>query len=231
MLERLAWDSEFFGTAIGRVVEAPTVETLTDLEAACADSSFSCLYLEIEPGDPQLLGLLARSGWRLVEGRVIMRQVVPPPKRSAPAGLAITALVLPDMGKLSAAIEALVPWSRFSVDERFGSAAALRMYQAWLRGAIEDPSSIALMAELGGEACGFVTAEADPEPRIGLLSATRPGVGVGHRLVDTVSSWAVECGTDLVTVTQARNAPALSFYEREGFRVESVKYVYHRWLH
>ena len=48
-------------------------------------------------------------------------------------------------------------------------------------------------------------------------SARRQGMGIG--LVDTVSSWARECGANQIALSvESGNGPAVAFYQRCGFR-------------
>jgi GNAT superfamily N-acetyltransferase len=84
---------------------------------------------------------------------------------------------------------------------------------------------IVLIAELAGEAAGFVCVERQPESSWGVLLDNlhaRPayqGIGVGKLLMRAAEDWARAQGeAQLYLYVLQGNTPAIGFYERQGWQ-------------
>lgn len=223
----LDWDSAFFGVRIGRA-RVQHSEDLARLDAAAHELRLDCLYALLpQPAPPTLPAALQEAGFFLTD----VSQVLAAPLASEHGDPSVPEPgTLEDAGALGDLLDLLVPWSRFAADPRFGADAAKAMYVRWAeRAAVSDDELMAVTRSPDGRVDGLITVSASPTPRIGLLVSARRGGG--SHLVAAAKRWAADRGGDrLETGTQARNALALAFYERHGFRTTSSTYVMHRWF-
>jgi ribosomal protein S18 acetylase RimI-like enzyme len=99
---------------------------------------------------------------------------------------------------------------------------------AWWRARMEAPGSerrLVLIAELDETTpVGFVCVEQQPDSPWGVLLdnlhalPAHQGVGVGKRLMQAAQAWARSRGeTQLYLYVLEGNAPAIAFYERQGW--------------
>jgi dTDP-4-amino-4,6-dideoxy-D-galactose acyltransferase len=230
----LPWDSEFFGARIARLDPGSlTEDVLEESEAEARELGVQCLYLDLLPDEAAALPVDRLPGLRLVDVRMnLVRSTAVALVLRPGASVTVRVGSPVNVTRLTKAVEALVPWSRYAQDPRFGPAAARQMYGAWLRRAASAPDELFAVAERMGRPVGFVTATLEPEPRIGLLSVGEPGQmqGTGPSLVATAVDWGSPSGARLFANTQARNVRALGFYQRCGFEVDECRYLYHWWL-
>ncbi len=101
---------------------------------------------------------------------------------------------------------------------------------AWWRARMEAPGGerrLVLIAELGEEktAVGFVCVERQPGVEWGTLLDNLhalpgyQGIGVGKLLMRAAQDWTrAQGGTQLYLYVLEGNAPAIAFYERQGWR-------------
>ncbi|MGH9013426.1 MAG: GNAT family N-acetyltransferase [Acidimicrobiia bacterium] len=227
-IERLDWDSAFFGVPIVRVRS----DASDDLDAVAREADaddVACTYLMTEPPSIGGAGAPEQAGFFLVDVQLeLVRSLQDaiahdhaPVRAGRPA----------DAAGLDPVLDELAPWSRFAVDPGFGLAAARRLYGAWLERALRHEDELVLVAEHHEQPIGFVTCAFDPEPTIGLIGTTESGRGTGKALFAGVVARAREHREtrSLHVRTQARNVRALSYYARVGFAVTAAQYVYHRW--
>jgi hypothetical protein len=229
-VERLEWDSEFFGVELGRVELDGVDQTDLDLiDEQGRDMGLACLFGTIRPGAGDSSVLAQAHGHRLVEVAIRFDRrpgpYVPPPSRSV-----VRHGGPEDMDMLSDALDRLAPWSRFAVDERFGLSAARRMYEAWVRRAVDESGERFLaIAEDEDGLTGLSTNVRTPVPRVDLLAVTKPGTGASQAMMSALFEWAGD------TVTQAgpcaaRNLSVIRFVEGCGFSACETHYLFHRWL-
>lgn len=102
------------------------------------------------------------------------------------------------------------PWSRSS-----------------LLGAVESPSSLLLMAELGGEAAGFAALQFGGELAALDEIAVRPDLrrlGLGSALLKEAVRFATARGCSSLTLeVRAGNLPAVGLYRSAGFKPVGVR--------
>lgn len=233
-LERLAWDSEFFGFGVGRV----TAARLTPEEAAgCArvarELGLRCLYFLAGPDDPATWRAAIGAGFDPIDVRVELdrdlAKTTPPP--SASSARATTADI-PDLLELA---HGSFRQSRFFRDGRFPPGKAEELFSTWVRSGIEGPDRFALLHRVSGKIAGFVSARmASPDAgRIELVAVSPAfqGKGVGARLLDeTAAELAARGARSAVVVTQGSQTAAVRLYERAGFRARSVGLWFHGWF-
>jgi hypothetical protein len=233
-VQRLDWDSEFFGINIGQVaLDGCDADDLRSIDNAARELELDCLYASVsDPGKDHVSLLAQRQGFRLVEINQLMERPAGPFDRRPTESVARKA-TLDDLAHLDDAIDVLANWSRFAVDPRFGVIEARRMHGAWVERAIRDDGDtrLAVLTETDAGITGISTNVRGPEimTRVDFMGVTVPGTGASWALLDELLAWAgpepVEGGP-----CAARNVAPLRFLEHCGFHLKATTYSFHRWL-
>lgn len=233
-IQPLAWDTDFFGFAVGRLTAAqlPPPELKRLLQQA-RQAGYRLLYWSVAPDDAVSAGSAA-AGAVLADRKIRLRLPVPAGQAAQlPPGIRPTT-------EFSPALQRLAPQagesSRFQVDPQFGPEAYQRLYREWLRRSVAGELArevLVYQPQPGGEEEGFLTlAEKNNRVEMVLMAvdAARRGQGVGAAFIEAARCRAAAWGHDAVQlVTQAAN-PACRLYAREGFELEHTEHVYHLWL-
>lgn len=232
-VERLSWDTGFFGFGVGRL-HAP-FGTLSALENALSEaraSGLRLIYGICEHGEMQSSAIAASAGGVLVDA-----------KRTYAIALEGDAGNLPlDMAESDACSRRQLrslAWqaaeqSRFRVDRRLPAGAWRRMYSIWMRNSLNGTIADAVLVEREGDRIvGMVTvAHRSERGQIGLLAVDRGarGRGVGRRLLQAARARciAARCNA-LAVVTQGTNAAACGLYEAAGYRLAEQQNIFHFW--
>jgi hypothetical protein len=235
LVERLDWDSSFFGFGIGRVnleeldLSNPSLLELIDDQAR--SMSIQCLYATLDPLRRVDTITLQEHGYRLVEASIL--STLSTADALAPASMPFTMRAgnEQDYDSLAPLIDTLGPWSRFAVDPRFGLEQACRIQHAWMRRAVDvaAPGYGVELAENETGVIAFIT-WCDHGNRIdGVAANGRRGSSAGQALFHRQCHGAT--GSPILGgPIAARNVAALKFIYRCGFKLQSTRYNYHRWL-
>lgn len=126
-------------------------------------------------------------------------------------------------------------YSRYRVDPNFRSDEFRSLYTEWVEKSLSgEIARDVLVYKDHGEEMGFVTlGEKNGRCNIGLIAVDGScrRKGVGKKLVGAAFKKAREWGyKEMDVVTQKDNIAACRFYEKIGFKVESVVNIYHFWL-
>jgi GNAT superfamily N-acetyltransferase len=90
----------------------------------------------------------------------------------------------------------------------------------------EGPGGVILGAAYAERAVDYFTGEVHGHLGILAVAAEAEGRGIGRRLIAAVEGWAVDERFRFVTLhVFPANAHAVAFYERSGYRPDTVKYV------
>lgn len=236
MIQRLEWDSGFFGFPIGQV-EPGTLVADRLLDEASA-GGYRCVYYQCGSGEAEALGQAARAGFVLVDIRVTLEVAVgavrPGSPLDAPSGITVGPFEPDEIPALGRIAEQLSAQSRFAFDPGFGFERARRLYVEWIRVSCEGRADAVLVARRAGEPVGFVTCRcAGERARLELVAvdAAHASRGIGTSLVVAADAWLASSGVRLLRVaTQGRNVAAVNFYARRGFGVADVGLTFHRWF-
>lgn len=230
LVERLPWDSDFFGFPIGRVsLDGANEDRLRAIEQEARAAGITCLYASLDPGEPTTAYLAQRFGYRLVEIAITFSRpaspFAPPESRSR-----VRRGTPDDLPRLREAIHTMAPFSRFATDPRFGAGAARRMHEAWIaRAASEGGERVLFVAEDDSGVTGVSTCVRSGVPRVDTTGVTKPGSGAADALMAAFFEWA-DGGATEAGPCAARNVPVLRYVERCGFRASQTRYLFHRWL-
>lgn len=229
-VERLDWDSNFFGLRIGRAFVS------SEEEGAALASQRKNLK-----EDYDLLYLFTSHGMRfpddkakLVDEKVVysLSKVVPseanPSVELWDANKGVTDELL-HLALVSG------KYSRFKLDDSLPSGSYERLYSRWIEQSVNHAIATEVFCYMvDGMPRGLVTLDRkDGVGAIGLVAIQEDFQcrGIGSALIRHVVRYAREgqC-LKLSVATQHNNIPACRLYEKNGFEMESVTDVWHWWL-
>lgn len=229
-VERLDWDSNFFGLRIGRAIVS------SEEEGAALASQRKNLK-----EDYDLLYLFTSHGMRfpddkakLVDEKVVysLSKVVPseanPSVELWDANKGVTDELL-HLALVSG------KYSRFKLDDSLPSGSYERLYSRWIEQSVNHAIATEVFCYMVNIIPkGLVTLDRkNGVGTIGLVAIHEEfqGRGIGSALIRHVIRYAQagQC-IKLSVATQHDNIPACRLYEKNGFETESVTDVWHWWL-
>jgi dTDP-4-amino-4,6-dideoxy-D-galactose acyltransferase len=241
-VQKLDWDSDFFGFPVGRLMEWGGQQSAQSILRLVRDSGCRVVYAASKSLQPGL-----ETHYVLTQVELEMSFAHGPDSASAresgegrEADLhGLTRVVIEKhRGPADAALRELARqagWSsRFCVDKRFGRSTFKALYAKWIeRSCSVEIADVVLTALLGQTRAGLVTGTLRPPmAKIGLIAVDSDsrGLGVGRLLMEQFASLAMEAGcSGLSVVTQAENVPAMRLYSRVGFEEVQRLHWYHVW--
>jgi dTDP-4-amino-4,6-dideoxy-D-galactose acyltransferase len=226
------WDTDFWGFRIAQVNVFSGL-TANQLRPWAADNSVECLYLRLSPQPASTIHIAEGLGFRLMDVRMdFAREPLPPPDRVDHD--MIRGATDDDLPALVAIARKSHTDSRFYADPHFPDSRCDDFYAQWIANSCHGYADVVLVAAVDGAAVGYATGSFKAETgRIGLIAvaAEYRGRGIGSLLTDAVLARFVRAGVQRVCVaTQGANIGAQRFYERRGFRIDSVEMTFHLWL-
>lgn len=238
LVERLDWDSEFFGREIGRArvgrLDASLAERLAyDARAA----GLACVYFAAGIDDFETVLAAERLGCHLVDVRVVLErpELTTIPALATDADFHIEPAHEGDLPQLERIATEVARLSRYAADPRFRGDETERLYRTWIQNAWNGYVDRVLVArDPGGDVLGFACPKMHGElcdlQLLGVAGAQRQRK-VGRALVLAAMTWGREqAATRMQAVTQARNLPAQRLFQQLGFLTAEVKLYYHLWL-
>ncbi|MGZ8475189.1 MAG: GNAT family N-acetyltransferase [Candidatus Limnocylindria bacterium] len=234
VVERLDWDSDFFGVEIARLSPARVTERMLSFALArCEEMGTDCLYHLCDCHHAESVRLVEAAGFHFVDMRLTFERPVP---SDAQAGRDIrdaTPADLPTLERIAA--DSYVD-SRYWFDQQFPRADCQRVYANWIdkcvsgdqaeRTFVLDPSG---NGPIGYIAVARLSAVVASIVLVGVDETAR-GVGAGTALIEHALSWARDCGCSTIeVVTQGRNYQAQRIYQHAGFVTKKTELWYHLW--
>lgn len=229
-VERLAWDSDFFGLRIGKAVIA-SEEDATRLvsQVYSLKDCFDLIYVFARHG----LVFTASKAELVDEKTVYSLKGFPRYEKNS------NVMVWDkDRGVTDDLLHlALVSgkYSRFRLDARFPAGSYERLYSRWIEQSVNHCVASEVFCYMEDDAPrGMVTLKRMADvSTVGLVAIHEncQHRGIGSAMMRHVIRFAQEhdCGKLSVT-TQLENVSACKLYEKVGFQVESVTDVWHWWL-
>lgn len=233
-VQRLDWDSEFFGFGVGRLVGPfESSSTLAAALQAAVERDLRLVYGVCGHEDATSYRIALAAGGRFVDA-----------KRTYALGLANvqpTRIDIEDAGddacsrrQLRSLAWQAAEFSRFRIDPALPAGSWRRMYSAWVRNSLSGQLSDAVLVERAdGRIIGMITvSHSGKRGQIGLFAVDHRwrGRGIGHRLLDAALQRCRAEGCDeLVVVTQGGNIAACRSYERAGYCVIEEQDIFHFW--
>jgi dTDP-4-amino-4,6-dideoxy-D-galactose acyltransferase len=230
VIERLDWDSEFFGFPIGKVNRQVGSADLERATREADKTPFRCIYMLVSASDHDLLDVAQKHGFLVRDIRVQFERSVEG-HRSNATGMRPGSLK--DLPKLSLIARDRFCGTRFFADHGFPADRSAELYVEWLsRGLRCEDDRVSLVTD---DSSGFVTCHLDHDSGVGAIeliavSHTATKKGIGSKLVAGAGMLFVDhlLATARV-ITQGHNIAAQRLYQAHGYRTTSVDLWLHRW--
>jgi dTDP-4-amino-4,6-dideoxy-D-galactose acyltransferase len=231
----LDWDSRFFERRIARVSGHRLDEArLSEVVAWCKTNRIDCLYFLADSDDAQTSALAWRNAFLHTDVRLTFERTLAGSALVTPPGRSVRLARPGDLGALKAIARTGHRDTRFYFDPHFERVKCDLLYETWIENSFSGFAQSVLVAEVNGEAVGYITCSSRGEESwIGLMGVADKcqGMGLGKQLVEGFLAWSVEQGACRATVvTQGRNLRAQRLYQRMGFLTASFQLWYHRWF-
>ncbi len=234
-INRLEWDSEFFGRIVSSIEihSGMQVGVVVDAcrHALRAGARSTCyIYAEDQRCAEQFIEEISRSGISVQPfGSVVQYRKTDLQASTDDVGPGVARLTLKTDEICDLACESGA-YSRFRNDSVLKSHFR-HLYERWISNAFEMPGVEAWGIWDSGRLAGIVsmvvratTASID----LLAVSETCRRRGVGRRLIGVFEQRALACGcTDLTVKTQGANMPARRLYESAGYTMVKERWVWH----
>jgi GNAT superfamily N-acetyltransferase len=229
MINRLDWDSNFFGVETGKLV----VEENQIIDSAnFNDFDFVYIFSDLNLSEEQLK--IKTGKIHLADQKVVYHKFL---KESSDISTDIHSFdknrLIPEQ-LYDLAIQS-GHYSRFSTDPNISRSSFERLYKIWLeRSVSRDIADEVFVYQIDDLVRGFVTLGIKSgRPDIGLVAvnAKHRSLGIGAILLQAAENWALtkKHSNEIQVVTQGENKGACQFYEKNGYSIDSVTYIYHWW--
>ena len=231
-IERLSWDSDFFGFSVGRVIvsedDAPDAEELRkSIEGLNVELAYVFLPGEADAGQECHREALVSMSGKLVDHKVTLGKRLEP-RSDEPADVVSATSLTPEIESLAYGSG----WcSRFAAEDR------LRpffrpLYRQWLQNDFRDGKVLVRMSD-DGMPIGLTTVSVcNGIGRVGLVSADAGHCrqGVASALLCAAEGWLLRRGVrECRVVTQYGNTAGMALYSRCGYEVLARHEVWHVW--
>jgi ribosomal protein S18 acetylase RimI-like enzyme len=229
--ELLAWDTDFWGVPIARVLQ-PTMgsDERARIDDWAREHGVACLYFLARGDDPSTIRVAEDGGFRLVDVRVELvrraKGMKGPPLRLAEPQ---------DVEALRSIARVAHTDSRFYADPNFTDERCGDLYALWIERACAGWADAVLVAHEDGLPVGYMSCRlTGPGGRgsldlLGVDESVR-GRGIGASLVTASVAWLRGRGLrDVGLFTQGRNVGSQRLFQRLGFRTTSLGLWFHKW--
>lgn len=227
-IEKLAWDSGFFGYPIGKL-QIATFEELDNTLFESIARPFQLVY--VFSSVPLRSNLLKHVDTKTTLSQTLGDAIK---LEDDPYVCSFVNGVHSYENLEQLALESGV-YSRFKVDTNFKSNEYERLYTKWIQNSVKDHGAFNTGIYYKNEKIlGFTTVEKKTATLadIGLVAvdSSARGKGIGTLLIEDAKKKAYKKGfRKIQVVTQAANTSAIALYERCNFNIEEQKYIYHHW--
>lgn len=237
------WDTEHFGTSMGKVTFAlfePSVKT--EMRAAVFRKLSNKLNLQMVSFRMSLKDLpsiqaVQAEGGILVDVLLTYRFQL---GRFSPVHTSSTEVSLAkeqDAAELKRIAGSVFTADRFHGDPHIPTSKSDRLYEKWVTSSLGGQADAVLVARRDSALAGFITCnvqEIAPGCKVGAIDlvgvkSTYAGIGVGHELVTSSLEWFGKRVRSVYVGTQASNSRATRLYEGCGFVHVNSEASLHLW--
>jgi len=235
-LERLNWDSDFFGYAIGRIrADSLNTDQLNGLIYEAKAAGYRLVYLFVNPGDDVSNHAALECKASLADQKVTFRtDVLKQQDVFEDEHIIDYASETPTEKLVELSLQSGI-YSRYKTDPNFIHNEFEKLYLAWIENSvIKKIASHTLVYMEAGNELGVVTAKVTPQlAQIGIIAVdehTR-GKSIGSKLMKHLMAMLKQKDIPLLEVaTQLNNTNACNFYKKLGFHAHTTENIYHIWL-
>ncbi len=231
IVERLTWDSDFFGYEIGKI-DLKNNMSLDYEEFLKSASKFKLVYIFCKT-------TIDFDHFDKVDEKIILdKNVGFEFEDKNNNGIKIQSFnendhSLVEIKKL--ALESGI-YSRFYLDKNFKQKEFEKLYISWIEQSINKKIAfdVIVATDVDNTILGFITLNKKNEniAEIGLVAVSEAsrGKGIARKLLNYSFKKTKKLGFETIqVVTQNENIPAMKLYESVGFEIKEKTFVYHYW--
>ncbi len=227
----LAWDSDFFGLRLARVVDAQlTDEHVRSIDTWAHQHAIDGLYYLANVDDIASIHVAEHHQFRLVDIRLTLELNNPP---FTDTGSHARVAIESDLPALRQIAHQIHTDSRFYADLHFDRTRCGQLYEAWIDKAWRDETSTIFTLEHAGIASAYITCDIhDTHGEIGLFGVSPHAQGHGYGgqlLVTALNHFSTNHVKTVSVVTQGKNIAAQNIYIKYGFRPNHIQLWFHKW--
>jgi len=230
-IEKLEWDSVFFGINVGKfeVKNGCLQDDFTEV------TNFDLVYFFVDPDDHWSNQILIKKGALLVDEKVTyakkveitetgIENVISYQRRNNSLDNEVVRIGLQSS-----------LYSRFCLDPSIKKEDSERLYKIWMERSIdrEIAKEVFVYIDDEGKVQGVITVgERGERANIGILAVDKDvrGKHIGKKLIQKTEEYCLkESYNQFQVVTQRANAGACKFYEKCGFSIIESVNIYHYW--
>ena len=227
-IERLNWDSSFFGYEVGKVeVNNSSFFDLDDFIQKTKDFKLIYLFSKQILNSPKIIE---------VDRKVVLSQFCTEIKGENNIKLQsfnVEKHRFDELKKL--ALESGI-YSRFYIDKNFKNQEYEKLYTRWIENAVNADSALDIVIAVNNSnsIIGFATLNKKNEllADIGLVAVSKEsrGIGVGKQLMEEVVLRSKQFGfEEIQVVTQMNNIAAMNLYQSTNFNIKEITNISHIW--
>ena len=222
-IQKLTWDSTFFGYKIGKVEINTTLNNKQLLESIEKSS-----YDMVQVFSNQNLG--SSFKYNPIDVKLTYSKKVPTATTNNPCIKSVTKDLNRALVKL--ATEAGI-YSRYKTDKNL-QLKFEEMYEIWMNKSLKRELASEVFAfQDENRINGMVTINKKlNKAEIGLIAVDNKvqSKGIGTQLLQSVENWALKHNLENICVeTQEENYNACQFYEKNNYKISDKTYIYHIW--
>jgi len=226
-IENLIWDSSFFNLNIGKMVINKVSDFVTLYTLLQNNQEFDLIYIFSNFEIDRIKHLLVDKKARFV--------LVNKTLDNSKIGISVEEYKSQEVSNslLNLTFQS-GQHSRFLLDPKFGKDKFKQLYRIWIEKSVQKLiANNVYVTKQDDMLTGFITeGMKGNEMNIGLIATDENyrGLGLGKALVHQVIADFNASNQSLLSVyTQLDNKTACTFYEKCGFKLDNVEYIYHYW--
>jgi dTDP-4-amino-4,6-dideoxy-D-galactose acyltransferase len=233
VIERLEWDSNFFGYSVARIIfDQNGCDILDDLFRQLESKKIKLTYFFVPTSETGLNQYIAEKGIRLVDQKTTFSKKTEQQLTYSNNIIEFSGTEINDR-LIKLGLQAGL-FSRFRLDVNFSNKEYERLYIEWLTKSINKTLALkTFIAKDGAEIVGITTLGKRSEfAEIGLVAVDQSfrEQGIGYDLIHYADNAAFDLGYNKIkVVTQLNNSGACRLYEKCNFQTESITNIYHYW--
>ena len=227
----LEWDTNFFDFKVGEIINQKNSDLeLLDLLNYLKNENYTLIYLFSKnkincnktPYKIQNVGKKITFAKKIKKINLIDKNIMK------------YDLDYPNIELINLAIESGI-YSRFNIDKNIEKGKFRELYKQWIVNSVNKKIATEVITyNDGNNIAGMVTlGEKNSKGDIGIIAVNENyrGKKIASKLITAAEHYFEKQGyLEMQVVTQGNNEPACRLYEKNGFEIDRMEFVYHIWL-
>lgn len=231
MIELVEWDTAHFGIRVGNVtIPDPFAFDYEHLKQEAISGGYDVVYIK----SPQRIASLDKQNVFCDEKIVYTQPFV----YSQVFNIDNKSIVSWKNKDINSKLKQLAldsgKYSRYKLDTNYSDKIYEKLYIDWMTNSVRTDFATDVLAYImNGTPVGMLTYKInDNTSSIGIISVDENfrGLHIGSKLIDYYKGVQPSHVSELSVVTQGVNIPAKRFYERNGYHIQDISYIYHCWI-